>query len=114
MTVPIGRLAQVVCVSTPVQDKAKGNIDPKPPERPVRAKLADGSALIFEPAESKDGMLSGHSTIYGETAIPIASIQELNLDNFEREGFKRPFTEWVVHPAKEPEFGESSHSSHSP
>ncbi len=46
-------------------------------------------------------MLSGHSTIYGETAIPIASIQELNLDNFEREGFNRPFNEWVIHPAKE-------------
>ena len=103
-TVPISRLARVVNVSRPDE----------PPEETadlrgqVRVSLADGSILVFEPTDSKEGALVGRSPIYGDVAIPTRSIWRLNVGGFEKDMLKFSFEDWVVHPAKEPEFGEPS------
>jgi len=105
--IPVERIAHVVDVSKPEE-----GLDEPPEETTdlkdqVRVSLADGSILLFEPTESKDGELVGRSSIYGEMAIPTKSIQSLNVGNFEKDRFKSLFEGWVVRPAKEPEFGDS-------
>ena len=116
LTIPINRVARVVDVS-----KSRSDRDPRyagPEEQPnkpgsmvnnasnlVRITLADRSILIFEPLRSQDGMLFGHSPIYGAVAVPVNSIHYLHFGNYEVGSFKSVFDEWVVRPSKEPEFG---------
>ena len=107
LAVPINRVARVVDVSKPEEDPDKPAVVNDAPDVKgrVRVTLAHGSILVFEPLESKDGKLLGHSPIYGEMAVPVDSIQHLHFGNYESESFKSVFEEWVVRPGKEPEFG---------
>ena len=108
LIVPVARMARVVNVSKPEEELDEPSEKTTDLTGKVRATLADGSVLIFAATESRDGKLVGRSSIYGEMAIPIESIQDLNIGNFEKEKFKSLFEEWVVHPAREPEFGKPS------
>jgi hypothetical protein len=107
-TIPLTRLARVVNVRTPQQDPRAPFETPIDMTGKVRASLADGSVLVFAPLEAKDGKLIGRSAIYGDMAIPGASIQELHLGDFEEEHFKSLFAAWVSQPAQEPAFGKAS------
>jgi len=123
MIVPVNRIAGVVKVSKR-EDEPNGptvqldsTAETSRPEDTVRATLADGSVMVFEALESSADKLRGRSSIYGELAIPIESIRLLNFGDFEQETVRHVFEEWVVHPAKEPEFSKPSpltdHSSSS-
>ena len=72
----------------------------------VGIKLTDGSILIFEPLEVKDGELLGKSSIYGAVAVPVDSIEHFYFGNTS-ESFKTAFEAWVVRPAKEPTFSDN-------
>ena len=115
LAIPINRVARVVDVS-----KSRSNQEPRyagPEEQPnepvaindasdlVRITLADRSILVFEPLRSEDGMLLGHSPIYGAVAVPMNSIHYLHFGGYKGESLKPVFEEWVVQPSKEPEFG---------
>ena len=115
LAIPINRVARVVDIS-----KSRSNQEPRyarPEEQSnepvaindasdlVRITLADRSILIFEPLRSEDGMLLGHSPIYGAGAVPMNSIHYLHFGGYEGESLKPVFEEWVVQPSKEPEFG---------
>jgi hypothetical protein len=115
LTIPIDRVARVVDVS-----KSRSNRDPRytgPEEDPnkpvtvndtsklVQITLTDRSILIFEPIKAEDGMLSGHSPIYGAVAVPVKSIHYLHFGDYEVESLNPVFEEWVVRPSREPEFG---------
>ncbi len=65
----------------------------------------DGSILIFDALESREGKLIGHSAIYGDLAIPTDRILDLSIGGFEKEPLKSLFDEWVVRSALEPAFG---------
>ena len=66
----------------------------------VRADLAGGSILIFTALESRDGKLIGHSSLYGDVAIPTDSIQYLYMGDLERKTLSSPFEQWGVFPAR--------------
>ncbi len=102
--IPIDRLAHVVCVREPDGVGGGPSRDTTGLTQGVRAHLVHGSVLIFAPRVARDGKLLGHSAIYGEIAVPIASIQELTLGGFEQAPFHSLFRDWVVHPAPEPHF----------
>jgi hypothetical protein len=104
--VPIDHMAQVVNVSDPDADEEESEPITVSPEGTVRANLTDGSILVFEPIESRDGKLWGRSPIYGAMSVPLESIRDLSIGDFEKEKFESLFGEWVVRPGKEPEFGE--------
>ena len=72
----------------------------------VRVRLTDGSILVFAPLEVKDGELLGRSSIYGEVAVPVGSIEHFYFGDTV-ESFETAFEAWVVRPAKEPTFGEN-------
>ena len=108
LIVPVNRMARVVNVSKPEEELDEPAPVAADSVRTVRATLADGSILVFEALESSDGKLVGCSSIYGEMAIPIKSIWHLNFGDFEKEKFKSLFEEWVVRPAREPEFSKPS------
>jgi hypothetical protein len=99
-------MARVVNVSTSEQEPNDVPETAMDLAGKVRASLADGSILLFEALESKDGKLIGRSAIYGEVAIPIESIQGLNIGECEQEMLKSLFEAWVIRPAKEPAFGD--------
>ena len=105
LAVPVHRVARVVDVSKPEEDTDEPAAISGSPEGTVRATLVDGSILVFEARESRDGRLLGQSPIYGEMTIPIASIRRVNFGGFEKEKFEPTFEEWVVRPGREPEFG---------
>ena len=93
-SIPINRVARVVDVS--------GNSHPSQPtttQTEVRVTLTDGSMLIFEPLEVKDGQLIGRSSVYGEVSVPVSSIQYLYFGE-KAKSFKDTFEEWVVRPVK--------------
>lgn len=115
LTIPINRVARVVDIS-----KSQSNREPRyagPEEQSnelttindasdlVQITLADRSILIFEPLRSEDGMLLGHSPIYGAVAVPMNSIHYLHFGDYTGKSLKAVFEEWVVQPSKEPEFG---------
>jgi hypothetical protein len=103
--IPIDRLAHIVCVvcmSEPEGDEGGPTINTADLTEVVRARLAHGSILIFDPLAARDGKLVGRSAIYGEMAVPVQSIQELNLGGSGQEPFHPLFKEWVVHPAQKP------------
>ncbi len=100
--IPIdSRLALVVCVSEP-----DGNGGPlrnaNDLTHSVRARLTQGSILMFDPLATRDGRLVGRSAIYGEVAVPVAGIQELILGGFRQGPCQSRFKAWVVHPARKP------------
>ena len=72
----------------------------------ISVRLTDGSILVFEPLEVRDGTLLGRSSIYGEVVLPVDSIQHLYFGDTTG-SFKAAFEEWIVRPAKEPTFGDS-------
>ena len=101
---PIERIARIVNVDKPEPENATGQ--PSSIEASeIRFKLADGSILRFEPVKARDGQLIGRSTIYGEVSIPIVNIVELQIGDFKHDGFTPLFSDWVVRPSKEPQFG---------
>ena len=71
----------------------------------VRIALIHNPILIFEPTEVRGERLYGNSSIYGEISVPINSIQYLHFGE-KAKSFKSVFSEWVVRPAIEPDFGE--------
>jgi len=106
--IPIDRLTHVVCVSESDGDGGGSSKYTTDLDDRVRARLAQGSILIFDPLAARDGKLIGRSAIYGEMALPVTGIQELNLGGFGRESFHSLFREWVVRPAPEPRFTDPS------
>jgi hypothetical protein len=104
-SVPIDRIARVVSVSKPPEEAARQSAETD--SSSVRFKLADGSTLVFEPLKTRGGKLVGRSVIYGDVSIPIANLVELQLGDFERERFTPVFSDWVVRPSKEPQFGKT-------
>ena len=95
-SVPIDHVARVVNVS--------GDSHPSQPtttQAEVRVTLTDGSILIFEPLEVKEGQLIGRSSVYGEVSVPVGSIEYLYFGE-KAKSFKVAFEKWSVRPAKEP------------
>ena len=104
-SVPIERVARVVNVSKEeVSNQQDDSGQSKASQSEISVRLTDGSILVFEPLEVRDGTLLGRSSIYGEIVLPVDSIQHLYFGNTTG-SFKAAFEEWVVRPAKEPEFG---------
>ena len=108
-SVPIARVARVVDVSSrkaPPHENS-GSLTPDTSPHPVatpskiRVTLIDGSTLIFQPLEIKDGKLIGRSSVYGEVSLPTSSIKYLHFGE-KAKSFKAAFEKWVVHPAKTP------------
>ena len=99
-SVPINRVARVVDVS------GDGFHQGSATQTEVRVTLTDGSMLIFEPLEVKEGRLIGHSSIYGEASVPVNSIEYLYLGE-KAKSFKAAFEKWNIRPAKEPAYGDS-------
>ena len=105
-TFPVDRLAWVVNISQPEPEPNETSTIAANPRAQVRADLADGSILSFEVLDSRDGKLIGHSTLYGDMAIPVDSIRHLHIGDFDQAQRKSLFNDWVVRPAREPEFGD--------
>ena len=72
----------------------------------VRIALIHNPILIFEPIEVRGERLYGNSSIYGNISVPVNSIQYLHFGE-KAKSFKSVFSEWVVRPALEPEYGEN-------
>ncbi|MCY3742248.1 MAG: hypothetical protein OXH00_14630 [Candidatus Poribacteria bacterium] len=79
----------------------------------IRVTLTDNPILIFEPLEVKEGKLLGRSSIYGKVSVPIESIQYLHFGE-KAKSFKSAYEEWVVRPAKEPEYEDKPSPSQTP
>ena len=79
----------------------------------IRVTLTDNPILIFEPLEVKEGKLLGRSSIYGKVSVPIESIQYLHFGE-KAKSFKSVYEEWVVRPAKEPEYEDKPSPSQTP
>ncbi|MDE0467182.1 MAG: hypothetical protein OYL97_08995 [Candidatus Poribacteria bacterium] len=121
-SVPIERVARVVNVSVDndqqpevSSQKEQNSVtltvpdsqrSPTAIQSEISVRLTDGSILVFEPLEVRDGTLLGRSSIYGEVVLPVDSIQHLYFGDTTG-SFKAAFEEWVVRPAKEPTFGDS-------
>ncbi len=109
-SIPMRRVARVVEVSAEVDQQSavsKEAIDNQEKnqssEAEVGVRLTDGSILIFEPLEVKEGKMLGQSSIYGAVAVPIDSIEHFYFGDTS-ESFETAFEAWVVCPAKEPTF----------
>ena len=107
-SVPIDRVARVVDVSgdsrqpSAISNQKRQNpLSPTAIQSEVRVTLIDGSMLIFEPLEVKDGQLIGRSSVYGEVSVPVGSIEYLYFGE-KAKSFKKPFEKWNIRPAKEP------------
>ena len=98
-SVPIERVARVVDVRG---DSVRQSLTT---QTEVRVTLTDGSMLIFEPIEVKDGKLIGRSPVYGEVSLPVSSIEYLYFGE-KAKSFKKPFEKWIIRPAKEPASGD--------
>lgn len=119
-SVPIERVARVVNVS--VDNDQQPEVGSQKEQNPlsvtvsdsqraptasqseISVRLTDGSILVFEPLEVRDDTLLGRSSIYGEVVLPVDSIQHLYFGDTTG-SFKAAFEEWIVRPAKEPEYG---------
>ena len=118
-SVPIDRVARVVDVSANSRrQSAIGSQKEVPPHEnsrsltpgdfqrtEVRVTLTDGSMLIFEPLEVKDGQLIGRSSVYGEVSVPVSSIEYLYFGE-KAKAFKAAFEKWNIRPAKEPAYND--------
>lgn len=99
-SVPIDRVARVVDVS------GDGFHQTSATQTEVRVTLTDGSMLIFEPLEVKDGKLIGRSSVCGEVSVPVSSIEYLYFGE-KAKSFKAAFEKWNIRPAKEPAYEDS-------
>ena len=105
VSVPIDRVARVVDVSGDgFRQPFVGAGLPSPYE--VRVILTDGSILIFEPLEVKEGQLIGRSSVYGAVSVPVSSIEYLYFGE-KAKSFKAAFEKWSVRPAKAPAYGDN-------
>jgi hypothetical protein len=73
MSVPLDRLSRVVQVRKEEGDRDDPDGKRLDLEGEIRVTLTDGSVLIFEATESKEGRLFGQSEIYGAMSIPLDS-----------------------------------------
>lgn len=120
-SVPIKRVARVVNVSVDNDQQPEASSEKEQTalsltvsdsqqstaiQSEISVRLTDGSILVFEPLEVRDGTLLGRSSIYGEVVLPVDSIQHLYFGDTTG-SFKAAFEEWVIRPAKEPTFGDS-------
>ncbi len=123
--IPINRVARIIDISVNNPDQStketasdeKGsdaqqepptkteNQDSKTTQSQVRFALIHNPILIFEPLSVKGDKLYGRSPIYGETSVPVKSLQYLHFGD-KAKSFKSVFEEWVIRPAKEPDYGE--------
>ena len=123
--IPINRVARIIDISVNNPDQStketasdeKGsdahqepptkteNQDTKTTQAEVRFALIHNPILIFEPLSVKGDKLYGRSPIYGETSVPVKSLQYLHFGD-KAKSFKSVFEEWVIRPAKEPDYGE--------
>ena len=99
-SVPIDRVARIVDVS------GDGFRQSATTQTEVRVTLTDGSMLIFEPLEVKEGKLIGRSSVYGEVSVPVSSIEYLYFGE-KAKSFKAAFEKWNIRPAKEPAYEDS-------
>ena len=99
-SVPIDRVARVVDVS------GNGFRQSTAPQTEVRVTLTDGSMLIFEPLEVKEGKLIGRSSVYGAVSVPVSSIEYLYFGE-KTKSFKAAFEKWSIRPAKKPAYEDS-------
>jgi hypothetical protein len=99
-SVPIDRVARVVDVSNDGFHQSGAT------QSEVRVRLTDGSMLIFEPLEVKDGKLIGRSSVYGAVSVPVSSIEYLYFGE-KAKSFKAAFEKWNIRPAKEPAYEDS-------
>jgi hypothetical protein len=106
--IPIERVVRVIDVSVDTPEEsaegAVGNQESAIGESKIRFALLHNPILIFEPLEVKGDKLFGRSPIYGEVSIPVNSIQYIHFGE-KAKSFKSVFAEWVVRPAKEPDYG---------
>ena len=98
-SVPIDRVARVVDVSGDGFHQASAT------QTEVRVTLTDGSMLIFEPLEVKEGKLIGRSSVYGEVSVPVSSIEYLYFGE-KAKSFKAAFEKWNIRPMKEPVYND--------
>ena len=99
-SVPIDRVARVVDVSGDSFRQSAAT------QTEVRVTLTDGSMLIFEPLEVKDGKLIGRSLVYGAVSVPVNSIEYLYFGE-KAKSFKAAFEKWSIRPAKAPAYKDS-------
>ena len=99
-TVPIERLDKVVSIED--LDELDFDILNYDFKSQARLFLVDGSILDLVVKKSNNEFLFGESKIYGELAIPIITIQKINLGGFESELFKSKFEKWISRSAQEP------------
>ena len=107
--VPVERLDKVVSVES--LDQVGSDILNYDFKSQTRLFLVDGSVLDLVVKKSDNEFLFGKSNIYGEVAIPVASIQEINLGGFESDVFESKYDEWIIRSAKEFNDGAQSNSS---
>ena len=98
-TVPVERLDKVVSVES--LDQADSDILNYDFKSQTRLFLVDGSILDLVVKKSDNEFLFGKSNIYGEVAIPVASIQKINLGGFESDVFESKYDEWIIRSAEE-------------
>lgn len=104
--IPIERLVQCVRVELPTennQPSALFQIEER--HGKVRAELTDGSVFEFMAREIEKALIRGSSDLYGALSIPIESVQELTIGDFENWRHKKSFQQWTLQPAREPDFG---------
>ena len=98
-TVPVERLDKIVSVER--LDQADSDILNYDFKSQTRLFLVDGSILDLVVKESDNEFLFGESNIYGEVAIPVASIQKINLGGFESDFFESNYDEWIIRSTEE-------------
>ena len=104
--IPIDLLVQCVRVELPTennQPSALFQIEER--HGKVRAELTDGSVFEFMAKEIEKALIQGSSDLYGALSIPIESVQELTIGDFENWRHKKSFQQWTLQPAREPDFG---------
>lgn len=107
--VPVERVDRVVSVEA--LGKADTNVLNYDFKSQARLFLVDGSVLDFVVNKSDNRFLYGKSNLYGEVAIPVASIQKLTLGGFGSDAFESKYDEWVIRSAKEFNVGAQSNLS---
>lgn len=127
-SLPIDRVTRVIDVGTdssqqsaisnqkgqnPLPLTVSDNRQPTAIQPEIRVTLTDNPILIFEPLEVKEGKLFGRSSIYDKVSVPVDSIQYLHFGE-KAKSFKSVYEEWVVRPAKEPEYDDKASPSQSP
>ncbi len=104
--IPIERLVQCVRVELPTENNQPSTLfEIEERHGKVRAELTDGSVFEFMAKEIEKALIQGSSDLYGALSIPIESVQELTIGDFENWRHKKSFQQWTLQPAREPDFG---------